>query len=143
MPQGGEVYHYPGYVFPDNATKDKYVVLMGQTISGDWIVARTTSRGNGRSINPACSYGPPYSSFFLGKIQDIFVRDTWLVLDRLDDHDERDFDQKIATKGINLIKPLPTQVFCEALTCAMAAEAATRQQERAMHDLRAGLRCIG
>jgi len=70
----------------------------------------------------------PYSSFFLGKIQDIFVQDTWLVLDRLDDHDERDFDQKIATKAISLIKPLPTQVFCETLTCAMAAEAVTRQR---------------
>ena len=64
MPQPGEVYHYPDYVFPDAEQTDKYVVLLGQLPGGDWILGRTTSRSHGRPRNPRCNHSDPYPSFF-------------------------------------------------------------------------------
>ncbi len=43
MPQVGELYHHPRYVFPDGSQKNKYVLLMGKTRADDWILAVTTT----------------------------------------------------------------------------------------------------
>lgn len=141
MPRAGEVYHYPAYVFPDGEQDDKYVVLLGQIPGDDWILARTTSRQHGRSTNPRCNQTGSYPSFYIGPLAGIFPKPTWLVLDRLDDHDEDVFTERITAGLIEFAGELPFELLCDALSCARGADDATQIQVRAMSDLRAELGC--
>ena len=141
MPIAGTLFRYPNYVFPDGAQRDKYILLMGQIPGGDWIVARTTSRAHGRPQEPRCHHGNPYPSFFLGKADGILPLDTWLVLDRLDDHDSLEFQVRVINGLVIEVGPIPSALFCDALACAAGADDTSRAQERAMKDLRAKLGC--
>jgi len=141
MPAAGEVYYYPDYVFPDGEQAHKYVVLFGQIPSGDWILCRSTSKQQGRPTNPRCNQTGSYASFYLGTIAGIFPVETYLVLDRLDDHDELDFNQKIAQPAVALIGALPVNLLCEVLACARGADDTTQLQAAAISNLRAELNC--
>ncbi|OAD23240.1 hypothetical protein THIOM_000935, partial [Candidatus Thiomargarita nelsonii] len=109
MPQHGEIYYHPDYIFPDGDQRNKYVVIVGVTRSGDFILARTTSRVNLRVTNPRCSHAFPYPGFYVGTANGLFTMDTWIVLDRLDDYDEIDFTTKIRNGQINLVGILPDE----------------------------------
>lgn len=141
MPQAGELYHFPNYVFPDGDQRDKFVLLMGRTPSDDWVLARTTTKAHGRSHNPPCYLGDPYPGFYIDKADGLLPRPTWVMLNRLDDYDARDFDAKIVQNQITLIGNLPLNVFCQLLDCAVRAQDITRIQERVMRDLRAARGC--
>ena len=142
MPLAGEVYHYPAYVFPDGEQANKFVVLLGQISGGDWILGRTTSRQRGRPMNPPCNQSEHFPSFYLGPLNGIFLAQTWLVLDRLDDHDQTDFVGAIRSGAVELVGALPLQLLCAALSCARGAEDTTQFQAEAMSDLRAALGCV-
>jgi hypothetical protein len=141
MPQAGEVYSYPDYVFPDGDEALKYVILLGQIPGGDWILGRTTSRQHGRPTNPQCNHSDHYPSFYLGPVPAIFPAPTWVVLDRLDDHDELELNRRLAAGTIQLIGSLTFAVLCDLLSCARGAEDVTQTQATAMSDLRADLGC--
>lgn len=141
MPQAGELYHFPDYVFPDGGQRDKFILLMGRTPSDDWILARTTTKPQGRSHNPPCYLGDPYPGFYIDKANGLLTQPTWVVLNRLDDYDARDFDSKVTRGEITLIGKFPLDTFCQLLDCAVRAQDITRIQERAMRDLRADLGC--
>lgn len=141
MPVAGEVYHYPAYVFPDGEQEDKFVILLGQVPGGDWILGRTTSRQHGRPTVPPCNQATSYPSFYLGALQGLFTKPTWLVLDRLDDHDRQDLEAKIASGIVRPVGALPLPLLCAALACARGADDTTQQQATAMSDLRAALGC--
>jgi hypothetical protein len=141
MPQPGELYHYPNYVFPDGGQRDKFVLLMGKTRADDWILARTTTQPHGRSHNPPCYHGDPYPGFYINTAGGLLPKTTWVALDRLDDYDTRDFDTKAAQGKIALVGKLALNTFCQLLDCAIRAQDITAIQERAMRDLRAGLGC--
>lgn len=141
MPQAGELFYYPNYSFPGGEKGDKYVLLMGQTRGDDWILARTTSRAHGRPQNPRCCHDNPYPSFYLDRAGGILSVDSWLVLDRLDDHDAEEFKTRLKSGLIKLVGLIPRHLFCEALDCAARADDTNRAQENAMKDLRAALGC--
>lgn len=141
MPQAGEVYHYPAYVFPDGEEANKFVVVLGQVPGGDWILGRTTSRPHGRPTDPRCNQSENYPSFYLGPLDGIFRAPTWLVLDRLDDHDEVELVKNIKNGAVELVGVLPLNLLCEALSCARGADDTSNIQARAMSDLRAQLGC--
>ena len=100
MPQPGELYHFPDYVFPDGGQRNKFVLLMGKTRADDWILARTTTQPHGRSHNPPCYLGEPYPGFYIDKCDGLLTQPTWITLNRLDDYDARDFDTKVAAGDI-------------------------------------------
>lgn len=141
MPQPGELFRYPDYIFPDGGQKDKYVLLMGKTRGDDWILCRTTSQQHGRPQEPRCHHGNPYPSFFIDTAGGILPLPTWLALDRLDDHDADEFSKRVAAKRVESKGLIPQHLFCEALDCASRADDTTRAQENAMRDLRAELGC--
>lgn len=141
MPQPGELYHFPDYVFPDGGQRNKFVLLMGKTPANDWILARTTKQPQGRSHNPPCYLGDPYPGFYIDKANGLLTQPTWVVLNRLDDYDARDFAAKTARNKITFVGKLPVGTFCQLLDCAVRAQDITAIQERAMRDLRADLRC--
>lgn len=141
MPQPGELFYYPNYVFPDGSQRNKYVLLMGQTPGGDWILARTTSRAYGRPQEPRCHHGNPYPSFYLDTASGILPLVSWLALDRLDDHDAEEFRIRLEAGQIQPAGAMPRTLFCEALACAASADDTRRVQEHAMKDLRAELGC--
>jgi hypothetical protein len=141
MPQAGEVYHYPAYVFPDGEQDDKFVILLGQIPGNDWILGRTTSRQHGRPVTPPCNQSNAYPSFYVGALQGVFHCPTWLALDRLDDHDQSDLAAKIQNGAVELIGSLPLALLCAALSCARGADDTTQLQAQAMSDLRAALGC--
>ena len=141
MPQAGEVYHYPAYRFPDGDQDDKFVVLLGQIPGGDWILGRTTSRQHGRPTVPPCNQASGYPSFYIGPLQGVFPRPTWIALDRFDDHDQVDLETKITCGEVTLIGNLPLPVLCAVLACARGADDTTQLQANAMSDVRAILGC--
>lgn len=141
MARAGEVYYYPDYEFPDGEQDHKYVVLLGQIPGGDWILCRSTSQRLGRPQNPPCNQSPHYPSFYVGPIQGIFALQTWLVLDRLDDHDELALDRKIAAGSVHLRGSLAQALLCDLLSCARGADDTTQLQAQAMSDIRADLGC--
>jgi hypothetical protein len=141
MPQPGELYYYPNYVFPDGNIRDKYVLLMGETRGGDWILARTTSKAHGRPQNPRCNHDNPYPSFYLDTAGGLLPLETWLVLDRLDDYDTISFSSELKAGAISLAGIIPPALFCQALDCAARADDTTREQEKTMKDLRHELGC--
>jgi hypothetical protein len=141
MPAAGEVYHYPDYVFPDGEQAHKYVVLLGQIPGGDWILCRSTSKQHGRPTDPRCNQSGIYPSYYLGTIQGIFPVATWLVLDRLDDHDEMDFNQKLALGAVTMVGTLSVDLLCQLLACARGADDTTQVQATAMSNVRANLNC--
>jgi hypothetical protein len=141
MPQAGELFHYPSYVFPDGSQRDKYVLLMGQTRGSDWILARTTSRAYGRPQEPRCHHGNPYPSFYLDTASGALPLASWLALDRLDDHDADEFRARVKAGQIQPVGAIPRALLCEALSCAASADDTRSAQKRAMKDLRADLGC--
>lgn len=141
MPQPGELYHFPDYVFPDGGQRNKFVLLMGKTRADDWILARTTKQPHGRSHNPPCYLGDPYPGFYIDTAGGLLPQPTWLMLNRFDDYDSRDFDTKVAAGDVTVVGELPLNTFCQILECAARAQDATAAQERAMRDLRARLGC--
>lgn len=122
MPRPGELFLYPRYVFPDGEQRDKYVLLMGQTRSGDWILARTTSRAHGRWQEPRCHHGNPYPSFYLGTAGGVLSLESWLALDRLDDHDAEAFRARLDTGQVRPVGAIPRLLFYDALACAASAD---------------------
>ncbi|KHD06776.1 hypothetical protein PN36_20925 [Candidatus Thiomargarita nelsonii] len=136
MPQAGEIYYHPDYIFPDGDQKNKYVLIMGVRKSGDFILARTTSRENLRVTHPRCSHTFPYPGFYVGTANGLFSMDTWIVLDRLDDYDEIYFTNKIRNGQINFVGILADELFCDLLDCAVRSNDVTREQEQRMLDLR-------
>jgi len=135
MPQTGEIYYHPDYIFPDGGQKNKYIVIMGVTRGGDFILARTTSKKNLRLTNPRCSHAFPYPSFYVDTAKGLFSIETWIVLDRLDNYDAIDFRTQIRKGKINLVGKLPDDLFCDLLSCAVRADDITREQEQRMLDI--------
>lgn len=103
MPQAGEIYSYPEYEFPDGDNRNKYVVVMGQIPGGDWILGRTTSRQYGRPKHPACNQSEHYPSYYLETAAGVLPLESWVVLDRLDDHDEKVFNEKVESGRVELV----------------------------------------
>lgn len=134
MPEVGEIYYYPNYEFPDGAKRHKFVILMGQTSFDDWVIGRTTSKSNLRVRAPLCSLAPPYPGFYMAKAGNIFPLDSWLALDRLDDHDIAQFNSLIAKNVISFHARLPNTVLLDLLDCARRSEDVTKAQDRAIAD---------
>lgn len=141
MPQPGELYYFPRYVFPDGGQRNKFILLVGKTPADDWILARTTKQPQGRSHNPPCYLGDPYPGFYIDKANGLLTQPTWIALNRLDDYDARDFSAKSGKGDITLVGKLPVDTFCQLLDCAVRAQDITMIQERVMRDLRVALRC--
>lgn len=140
MPAIGEVYYYPNYSFPDGGEKNKYVVIMGTTVYGDFVLGRTTTKENLRVRNPACDHTDPYPGFYLNRADGIFYRDSWLALDRLDDHEEDSFNHAVTQNSVSLVGVLSRSLLLDLLDCARTANDTTKAQDNAIANACSDLR---
>ena len=140
MPQIGEVYSYPDYVYPDGDQSDKRVIVTGILASDDYVVARSTSQPYGRIRDPRCNHDRHYPSYYLGIIDDVFPLETWVTLERFDDHDCRDFDGRVANRVVTRIGALEARILRELLLCCARADDVTKLQQAAMQDHAATIR---
>lgn len=135
----GHIYHFADYVFTDGASKNKYLLLLAVSRSGDYIFRLLTSRSHGRSIHPPCHHGNPYPSFYLDTAGGMLPKQSWLDLCKQDDYDQQDFDSELSTGRINLIGSVPAPMFRAALQCVAGADDTTYAQEQALRDMLSGL----
>ncbi|WP_321951936.1 hypothetical protein [Paraburkholderia bannensis] len=142
MPNAGEIWldtcYYPD---ADGTWRSKYILILGFTKASDLVHRVLTSRGNGRSRNPACHHGDPYPAYFLGVIGGPLHKDSWLDLRSANDYDSLNFKKATSNGSIKFIETLPKPVFCAALACAMAADDTTAFQRQAMDRQRQALSC--
>ncbi len=142
MPQPGEIYrHDRFYQDEQGAWKPKYVVVLAFTPGADIVFRTLTSRRSGRPETPPCYHGDPYPGYYLDVLGAPLILPTWVDLQGLDDYDANDFDADVAGGSLQFVANLPLPTLCGVLACAANAQDTTRQQNRALLDQRARLRC--
>lgn len=129
------------YVDPENGQlKPKYFLVLAAPSDGDFVISLLTSRYSGlRPETPPCSHGDPYPGFFLGIPGKPLGQKTWLDLRHTPDLDPWDFDRYAVKSRISEVMVLSVQHFRACLTCAAGADDTTRQQEKLIRDVLAGL----
>jgi len=133
--------HVCYYRTPEGEPKSKYLLILAGAPSGDVIYRLLTSRPHGRPRQPPCYQGLPYPGFYLGLLGGPLTADSWLDLQQADDFDCPAFSTGVQGGLIQPIATLPLALLCPALDCVANADDTTRQQERCIRDVRAGLSC--
>lgn len=120
--------------------KPKYFLVLAAPPASDIVIRLLTSRYAGvRPEDPPCHHGDPYPGFFLGIPGKALNHKTWLDLRKLEDLDAWDFNRHWAEGRISEVQTLPVDQLKAALACAASADDTTRQQERLIRDVLAGL----
>lgn len=102
------------YEFRGKRKGEKYLVVLGE-YNNVYLTAITTSQKFDGRRNVVGCHLTPYPYFFVNKIDGVFTKGTWIILDRTNKvlriiiNDKR---EKIVLK-----KPLPEQVIKNIVTC--------------------------
>lgn len=135
FPLLGAIFFDPQFRFPDGATKGKLFIILGLAPSDDYIVARTTSKGQRKSWQYGCHNDEPDPNFFIPVGAGLFHLDTWVCLDYLVELDVSDFKAKVKAGAIEQKGKLPPGILKDLLNCAAAAEDTTHRQERVIRNV--------
>ena len=133
--------HSQFYKNPDREWEAKFLIILAVAPGGDIIFRLLTSQSNSRPEQPRCYHGDPYPSYFLGILGKQLQLNSWLDLRYADDYDEDCFIRDLEAGILAPTFEVPRDLFCDALTCVVGAEDTTRQQEKAIRELRAALNC--
>jgi hypothetical protein len=137
MPQAkpGHIYHFANFLFTNGESKNKYLLVLAVSRSGDYIFRLLTSRQHGRPTSPPCYCGNPYPSFYLHRAGGLLPKDSWLDLRKQDDFDGMAFDSKLSTGIVTLVGAIDKPLFRAALECTAQADDTTFAQEQALRDM--------
>lgn len=138
--QPGTIYHFSDFLFTNGERKNKYLLLLAVSRSGDYIFRLLTSRPHGRATHPPCHHGNPYPSFYLDTAGGLLPKESWLDLRPQLDYDSVDFDSFLSSGRITLIGLVSKPLLCAALECVADADDTTYAQEQALRDGLDGLR---
>lgn len=134
----GWIYHHSQfYRDQSRKIKGKFFVVLA-TSTSDEVVARVlTSRSNGRIKDPPCFHGVPYPAYYIGDLDGVLKRETWVDLRAMDDLDASTLSALLADGIVEPLTNLPEEEFLNVLDCTASAEDTTRYQETLIRDLRA------
>ncbi|NAT15842.1 hypothetical protein [Pseudomonas syringae] len=77
----GTILFHKDFKFSDGATKDKYLVVLGNIDSGVVLAAKTTSKGHRYRIDFGCQSGSYFPAFYLPRGSCCLPLCTWICLD--------------------------------------------------------------
>ena len=77
----GTIVFHRDFKFSDGATKDKYLVVLGNLDKGVILAAKTTSKGHRYRIDFGCQSGSYFSAFYLPRGSCCLPLCTWICLD--------------------------------------------------------------
>ena len=139
FPLLGAIFFDPNFKFPDGAIKGKYFAILGLAPSKDYIVARTTSKGQRKSWQYGCHNDEPDANFCIPIGRGVFPLDTWICLDYLMDMDVCELNAKLKAGSIGQTGTLPGNILKDLLACAACADDTTHRQEQVIRDILANL----
>lgn len=89
----GSVFFDEEFAFHDGESGEKLFLVLG-TIASISVVAKTTSRQNGRGTVFGCQHGDRFHNFFLPPHSCYFKKPTWICLDDFYELKSRDMLKK-------------------------------------------------
>ena len=97
-PVTGAVFKDFRFAFEDGGGKPKYIVVLCTSVldSQKVIAVRTTSNEDRKQRLPVCYQNVatlPVSSFYIGKQDGIFPKETWILFDYVSEYDANGFRQ--------------------------------------------------
>lgn len=111
-----------------NQFQSKYVLALAIADDGDIVHAVFTSKANGLTDEPACSTGIPRAGFYVGIVDGLFYKETWVDFSSIQILDNRELQSHLhSKKKIAISETLNTKLFCEILRCAVQSEDITRR----------------
>lgn len=129
----------------DQKTKQfqsKYVLTLAIADHGDIVHAVFTSKANGLTDKPACSTGIPRAGFYIGTIDKLFHKETWVDFSSIQILDYKDLQNHLNTKKkISIGETLNAKLFCEILRCAVQSEDITRRTKNYIYQAIAACGC--
>ena len=129
----------------DQKTKQfqsKYVLTLAIADHGDIVHAVFTSKANGLTDKPACSTGIPRAGFYVGIIDRLFHKETWVDFSSIQILDCKDLQNHLhSKKKVSIDETLDEKLFCEILRCAIQSEDITHRTKKYIYQAIAACDC--
>jgi hypothetical protein len=115
--------------FHDGSDGRKIFVVLNNGLSGEYLAAKTTSRGDRYGIQHGCQILDRFPNFYFVK-GSCFLKDhTWVQLDTFYEFDAAELIQKVMAGHINRIGVIDRAQAMQLLSCASHSEDISRYQE--------------
>ena len=110
--------------------QSKYVIALAITQERDVLHAVFTSQPNGLKAKPACSTGLPRAGHYVGYVNNLFTKETWVDFSSIRTLDNLDLGRHLSSgKKIALPAKLEDRLFCAILRCATQLEDITHREK--------------
>ncbi len=128
------------FQFHDGAKGKKIFVLLNNGSSGEYLTAKTTSRGDRYGIQYGCQILDRFPNFYFVRGSCFLKDNTWVQLDAFYEFGAADLLQKVMSNHIKRIGVIDTAQMAQLLTCASHAEDLTQHQESIVNETMADIR---
>lgn len=116
------------FKFHDGAKGRKIFVVLNNGSSGNYITAKTTSRGDRYNIQHGCQILDRFPNFYFVKGSCFLSENTWIQLDAFYEFKAATLLQEVMSGQINRIGVVDTNQAIELLVCASHSDDLTQQQ---------------
>ncbi|MCG8056379.1 MAG: hypothetical protein JAY94_11890 [Candidatus Thiodiazotropha endolucinida] len=115
--------------FHDGEIGRKIFVVLNNGSSGNYIAAKTTSRGDRYGIQHGCQILDRFPNYHFVKGSCFLSDNTWVQLDAFYEFNAANLMQKVMTGQINRIGIIDTKQAVELLVCTTHSEDLTNYQD--------------
>lgn len=131
------------FQFHDGAKGQKIFVLLSNGSSGEYLAAKTTSRGDRYGIQHGCQILDRFPNFHFVRGSCFLNDHTWVQLDAFYEFGTAELLQKVISNHIKRIGIINTTQMLQLLTCASHSEDLSQYQESIISGSLAGLQNSG
>lgn len=144
LPAYGGVWKWDRF-YTDESTGEeltKYIVVLAHSRFGDIVLRLLTSQSALRGVGP-CNHDETRPGYYLGVVDPAvgLGKESWLDLRGYDDVEPETWDARVRDGVLTQVACLPNDVMCPALLCAIGARDTQKQQQAAIYETRAAIRC--
>lgn len=125
----GTIIFHKDFKFSDGATKDKYLVVLGNLKTGVLLMAKTTSKGHRYRLDFGCQTANRYPAFYLSKGSCCFPVCTWICLDEFYEFNETALMQVMARGEVYRYGELENSLIRDLQFCAKGSDDISSHQE--------------